>query len=409
MESLSNEPQNEYFQTGQDIAVIASLAVESIDVADVSVADSAAVDTADEVTKPSRFGLLGRLSAKVGAGTGEVLKSAGSVTGSLGAAAGQAIDSALESAKVAENVAGVARGVGDIGQKTRSKLGDTVSSVKDHAFVQSGLEIAGKATPWVSVLWGYASDATLSFKDMPSDWQRTFASRMSNHGINPEQAFDLAPDALRRMNQDAIADWFDQKDWSHEQSQHNRPDLASDINNAIWEDSSVNRARGKADMSLGEKMMAHADNRWDVLKTRAFWGNALKGAVSAAAIAVIITFVDRVLVERDRLINSSPEERLSLITSIAKETGFAGLQSGVVCFVLIVLSATVPGMAAVLGVVSGPLAIIGSLMMSGKFIHSLLNHPSEQEQRFFADMKAKVLGLTSQETYIQLELAFPAP
>jgi hypothetical protein len=60
-----------------------------------------------------------------------------------------------------------------------------------------------------------------------------------------------------------VNEWLSQKDVSHIYPQSTHPWIASDPDNVIWEDSSVNRSRGAEVMTEAEVLSAELDNSLD--------------------------------------------------------------------------------------------------------------------------------------------------
>ncbi|WP_017326572.1 hypothetical protein [Synechococcus sp. PCC 7336] len=359
------------------------------------------LDPAENINNGKSINLFGAVASKVNRITGgfspqSVLNNTSNLAEKTTIQGSRLIDKTQKS--------NIVQSVRNLTQKTAIKLDNPLTQVKENSVIKQAGEVLGKALPYTAAMLSYANQTVISLKDMPQAWQNTFYSRMRSHGINPEQAFDASPEALRRLNAEAIADWFKQKDWSHIKSQKEHPDLADDLKNAIWEDSSPNKSRGASEMTGQEKLIAHLDNRLDFLTDRRFWDRAFKGALKAAVITIIIKFVDEVLIHRDELLNGTAEERKKCLVEIAKDTGFAGLSGVVIFFVITVLSVAVPGMGLAFTVLSGPMTVMGSAMLAGRLINSYINNPTEQEQQFFTDMKAKFLAYLDEASSSDTEL-----
>ena len=71
------------------------------------------------------------------------------------------------------------------------------------------------------------------------------------------------PGFVRNYGEDAVRQFLQGKDASHIRSVHNAPQLATDSGNILWESSSVNRARGAADMTGREQFAAQGSNVFD--------------------------------------------------------------------------------------------------------------------------------------------------
>jgi hypothetical protein len=87
-------------------------------------------------------------------------------------------------------------------------------------------------------------------------------SRAYNHGVGVDVLLDKIPSNVVDSHLE-VNDWLDQKDVSHIQPVSTHPHLQSDPDNIIWEDSSVNRARGADSMSELDVLSAQLDNQLD--------------------------------------------------------------------------------------------------------------------------------------------------
>ena len=87
-------------------------------------------------------------------------------------------------------------------------------------------------------------------------------SRAYNHGMDVADLVEKIPlnvvDSPSEVNE-----WLSQKDVSHIYPQSTHPWLASDPDNVMWEDSSVNRSRGAEVMTEAEVLTAELDNSLD--------------------------------------------------------------------------------------------------------------------------------------------------
>ena len=95
------------------------------------------------------------------------------------------------------------------------------------------------------------------------------------------QAFyqDSVPLLIRGSGDQAVQTFLAGKDASHIQSVHNAPHLARDPSNILWESSSVNRARGAADMTGMEHLTAQSHNAFQTA------GVVLRDCTTSATIA----------------------------------------------------------------------------------------------------------------------------
>jgi hypothetical protein len=87
-------------------------------------------------------------------------------------------------------------------------------------------------------------------------------ARASNHGIDVSDLIDKIPPNIVDSHLE-VNEWLSQKDVSHIYPQSTHPTIASDPDNVMWEDSTVNRARGAEVMTEAEILTAEIDNQLD--------------------------------------------------------------------------------------------------------------------------------------------------
>jgi hypothetical protein len=268
----------------------------------------------------------------------------------------------------------------------RSRNGDT-DPIKAEPNVQA--VCAGTFAAWLTPLNDFAINPAAVAK---------IQSAVRNHGISAQGAIAALPGELEKYGTaatDAFLRGGDKvgKDWSHIKSQFHRPDLASDPANAIWEDGTVNRARGKADMSTAERFGASFDNHLDGLiaaaQTPEFWLRTLGNAVESAVYAACIAAVQQTLVHRDELINASEERRKQLVRQILRTSGVTALGALPTSVVLALIVAVVPGVEAVLI----PLGIVGLVGLGVRLIMAVARHPSRQEIQAIAALQKVLAGI----------------
>lgn len=109
-----------------------------------------------------------------------------------------------------------------------------------------------------------------SFANLIDSLQRKFmdAGLRPEHGIRTiaeAQALyqESVPALVRNYGEDAVKTFLQNKDASHIQSIHNAPHSATESGNILWENSSINRARGAADMRVWEQFTATTSNAFD--------------------------------------------------------------------------------------------------------------------------------------------------
>ena len=85
------------------------------------------------------------------------------------------------------------------------------------------------------------------------------ADRAANEGITVDDLLDMTPSSVADDPVESATFW-QQRDYSHVMPVSIYPDLATDPDNAMPEDPSVNRARGADIMTFDEQQAAHFDN-----------------------------------------------------------------------------------------------------------------------------------------------------
>lgn len=126
-----------------------------------------------------------------------------------------------------------------------------------------------------------------SFANLTDGLQRKFMDAGLRYGTRSTaeaQALyqESVPSFVRNYGEDSVRQFLQGKDASHIQSVHNRPDLATDTGNIIWERLSWNRARGSADMAGYEQFTAQASNTFDAATI------AMRECASAAGTSALL-------------------------------------------------------------------------------------------------------------------------
>jgi len=212
-----------------------------------------------------------------------------------------------------------------------------------------------------------------------------FTSAASNHGVAFADMIEKLPGELRHHGTDAVNSFLKNgdprgKEWSHIKSQYNSPDLASDAGNAIWEDGTVNNYRNSADMRWDERAYASVDNHIDGFsasaQTSEYWDRATKQSMDAGIYALAFSLIEQLLIHRDELINGTEEERKVLFSIILEKSCVAGCNAITISFILQMVIALVPGLAAILA----PLALISIPLLGYKLGKVIAENPSRQEK-----------------------------
>ena len=97
-----------------------------------------------------------------------------------------------------------------------------------------------------------------TFEDVGSRLQ----ARAANHDMTMGDLLEKIPSNVVDCHEE-VNDWLDQKDISHKQPVSTHPELVNDPDNWVWEDSSVNRARGDEPMTELEVLQASIDGYED--------------------------------------------------------------------------------------------------------------------------------------------------
>ena len=150
---------------------------------------------------------------------------------------------------------------------------DWPAAVESGADAGNAARLLSSAGPAVA-----AAPADALLRGLPSGsfdgYSQTLRSKFAYAGLGGErgvrsaaeaQAFyqDSIPYPIRNLGEDAVSRFLAGKEASHLQSVRNAPHLAAENSNFIWENDSLNRARGAANMTSGEQLRAQADNAFD--------------------------------------------------------------------------------------------------------------------------------------------------
>ncbi len=123
-----------------------------------------------------------------------------------------------------------------------------------------------------------------SFANLSDSLQSKFVSaglggERGTRSVAEAQNFyhDSVPYSVRNLGEDAVGRFLDGKDASHIQSAHNAPHLVASNDNVIWENASLNRARGAENMTGVEQLQAYAGNAFDTAQL------VFRGCIESAA------------------------------------------------------------------------------------------------------------------------------
>jgi hypothetical protein len=218
---------------------------------------------------------------------------------------------------------------------------------------------------------------------------------MANHGVAASDLVSKLPGDLEHYGTAAVDTFLRGGDplgkhWSHRQSQHHAPHLAAEASNGLWEDGTLNLARGARTMTWLERMRACADNHLDgliaVVQTQGFWRRTLGNGLEASAYAAAIAAVDQLLIHRDALINGSADARGKHLLHILQTSGLIAAGALPVSAFLAVALLVVPGLV----VVMAPLGFVSFAVLGLRLIHSALRHPSRQEQQALKQLQGQL-------------------
>ena len=278
----------------------------------------------------------------------------------------------------------------------------TPSSVKGLAktTLDTVSPLSEKATTAFTVGVGAISASLSQFADIPFNAEQVsrITSAMKNYGIEKADAVMALPQELTKYGTDVVDQFLKGgdpygKQWSHIESQINRPDLVNDPKNAVWEDGSTNMSRGSRDMTSQERVWASIDNNMDAflttVRTQEFWQRTLGNAFEASVYAAALTAIDMILIHRDELLNATTERQKEIVIEILKSSGLMAAGALPVSVFLAVALLVIPG----LSVVMAPLGFMGSVGLSIRLISSLVNNPSQQERELLKTVQGHLRGM----------------
>ena len=133
----------------------------------------------------------------------------------------------------------------------------------------------------------------LTLKELPAVAQ-SLANRAGR--VAPDKLFDLIPTGVK-LSEESIMAFLKTHDVSHRISIKNDPTKAGDINNVIFEPSSVNRARGSQNMSHTEFRKAQSDMAIKGIKygIKNTVGAVTRGMLFGALLELPITVIENTL------------------------------------------------------------------------------------------------------------------
>ena len=161
---------------------------------------------------------------------------------------------------------------------------------------------ANRWKQWAGVATGVGSRLAVlprSLAQMPGEVVRTLVARSAK--ISPKALYDLIPAGVR-TSADHVVTFLEKRDLSHLKSKLNRPDLANDIKNVLFEKRWWNRTRGSRNMTLREVTRARLDNFAEglVKGARATTAAAARGAIVGALMELPVTAAENFLLVKAR-------------------------------------------------------------------------------------------------------------
>lgn len=118
----------------------------------------------------------------------------------------------------------------------------------------------------VAVLAGTVGASLSGLNNLVVDPQRItrIQSAVTNHGVTASDLLAKLPGELEHYGTAAVDAFLNGgnslgKHWSHWQSKRNASQLSAEAANGLWEDGSINIARGARNMSWVERIRASAD------------------------------------------------------------------------------------------------------------------------------------------------------
>ena len=235
-------------------------------------------------------------------------------------------------------------------------------------------------------IWSSAVASLSSINNIDFDWENInrIVNATKSHSIKGIDFVEKLPGELENFGNAAVEAYLKGGDklgkhWSHIKSQKNSPELSSDPSNAILEDGTVNVIRRSNDMNQLERLEASLDNHFDGFKTvyatSEFWERTLGNAFEAGIYSMAISALDKVLINRETLINGDDEERSRLMLEILKSSGLLAAGTLPISIFLGICLMLIPGLATVLG----PIGLLGTTGIGIRLIKSVTDNPTHQE------------------------------
>ena len=177
------------------------------------------------------------------------------------------------------------------------------------------------------------------------------------------KVWETIPKQVRASGPEATARALQGKDWSHIRA-HSRGG-SNAASNGVFENASLNRARGNVKMTAPEIKAAQG-----VLQSHAFHAtllesakNAIKGGAFTAAIIGVVAVMDYGLRYQKGEITED-----EMYVAIGKEIALAGITGAAVSGLVTAMALAFPALMPVLAVISVPLMVIGFSVMGVRLV-----------------------------------------
>lgn len=197
----------------------------------------------------------------------------------------------------------------------------------------------------------------------PAKYLRTGTRGVSRGMMEAQKVWETIPKQIRASGPEATARYLEGKDWSHIKAHSLGGSNAA--SNGIFEDASLNRARGNTRMTPQAIKTAQG-----VLQSHAFHAtllesakNAMKGGVTAAAIMAVVAVLEYGLQYQKGEITEDEMYR-----AIGKAIAMAGLSGAAVAGLVTAMALAFPAIMPVLSALSVPLMVIGFSVMGVKLV-----------------------------------------
>ena len=237
--------------------------------------------------------------------------------------------------------------------------------VRSSASYQKAMEVIQNPGAFSSA-YGHLSRfrRNLDWSDIdPTKYLYAGTRGVSRGMVEAKKVWETIPSSIRASGPEALARYLKGKDWSHIQPYSMGG--SHDALNGIFEDKSLNRARGDNRMTPEELKAAQSVLRSDAFRATLLEStkNAIKGGAAAAAFMAVVA----VLEYRLEYLNGEITEE-EMYAGIGKTIAAAGISGAAVSGLITAMALTFPALIPVLAKISIPLIIVGFSMMGIKIV-----------------------------------------